>query len=138
MDCAVPWSSFLGFHHISSEGCCLNLAKASPGEHQHGQQEGAAALPAGFGSSWENQWLVQCPTQLHCIQMNVPAQQLLKALPKLPQKKGRAASKSLLQSLVLSPVLQAACNEHVHISAMCSHFKGTVPNQLHLKKSSNF
>lgn len=144
--CAVWWSSFLGFHHTSSEGCCLNLAtiyKASTGEHQHDQQEGAAALQAGL---WDllGELMAdgECSTRVHCTQMNPPAWQLLKALPKLPQKKGRghpkAVSKSLLQSLVLSPVLQAACNEHVNISATCSHFKGGAPNQLHLKKSSNF
>lgn len=131
---AVSWAS------ITSTVKAVALTWPKPAlESQHGQQEGAAA---GFGSSWENQWLVQCPAQVHCIQMSPPAQQLLKALPKLPQKKGRdhpkAAPKSLLQSLLLSPLLQAACNEHVHISAMCSHFKGTAPNQLHLKKSSNF
>lgn len=38
--CSVV-EQFPGFHHNISEGCCLNLAticKASPGEHQQGQQ----------------------------------------------------------------------------------------------------
>lgn len=107
------------------------------------QREGTETLPAAF---WEllGEHRLEEGVQHECIViwMRPLTKQLLKAHPELSLSKGkacpRAASESLLQSLVLSPVLQAACNEHADVSATCSDFKGGSPNQLHLKKLSNF